>query len=128
MRLKSTNQIIAGILSIGILLFVYFYMMNIILYFILAWVFSMIGMPIMNFIMDKLRFRKFKFGSSLGAVLVILIFILMFSLFFVIILPPLLHQIDVLTHLDYNLVFEPLQKPFDQARSLLCGRIVCWLY
>jgi predicted PurR-regulated permease PerM len=119
MRLKSTNQIIAGILSIGILLFVYFYMMNIILYFILAWVVSMMGMPIMNFIMEKLKFKKFKLGSSFAAVMVILIFILMFSLFFVIILPPLLHQIDVLTHLDYNLVFEPLQKPFDQARKFL---------
>ncbi|MBK7096691.1 MAG: hypothetical protein IPH57_17115 [Saprospiraceae bacterium] len=54
--------------------------------------------------------QKLKFGSSLGAVIVILIFLLMFSLFFVIILPPLLHQIDVLTHLDYNLVFEPLQN------------------
>lgn len=119
MRLKSTNQIIAAVLSVGILLFVYFYMLNVIVYFICAWVFSMMGMPVMNFIMKRLRFERWKFGSSLGAVLVILIFILMFSLFFVIILPPLMHQIDVLTHLDYNLVFEPLQKPFDQARSFL---------
>ncbi|MGE5355028.1 MAG: AI-2E family transporter [Deltaproteobacteria bacterium] len=119
MRIKSTNQIIAGILLLGILLFVYFYMLNIILYFIFAWVFSMMGMPVMNFIMNKLNFRKWKAGSSFSAVLVILIFILMFSLFFVVILPPLLHQIEILTNLDYNLVFEPLQKPLDNARKVL---------
>ena len=119
MRLKSTNQIIAGVLSIGILLFVYFYMMNIIVYFICAWVISMMGMPVMNFIMEKMKFKKMKFGSNISAVMVILIFIILFSMFFVIVLPPLLHQIDVLTHLDYNIVFEPLQKPFDQARNFL---------
>lgn len=117
--MKKNNQILALVLGIGVLAFIYFFMLNIIFYFIGAWVFSMMGMPLMKIFMEKLRLKKISFGSSLASVLVILVFLLMFSLFFILVLPPLLNQIDVLTHLDYNLVFEPLQKPITEIREKL---------
>ena len=119
MKFRTSNQIIAGLLTLAVLVFVYFYMLNIVFYFALAWVFSMIGRPVMNFIMEKLRFNRFKAGSSLSAVLVIFLFLFFFGLFFIIIFPPLLHQAEVLANLDYNLVFEPLQRPMEEARQFL---------
>lgn len=119
MKFRTFDQIIAGLLTLAVLAFVYFYMLNIVFYFALAWVFSMIGRPVMDFIMDKLRFRRLKAGASLAAVAVILLFLLIFGMFFIIILPPLINQVEVLANLDYNLVFESLQKPIDEVRQFL---------
>ena len=112
--MKSTNKIIAALLTIGILFFIYNYMLNIIAYVLVAWVLSMMGTPIMNFFLTKLKFGKLKIGKSLSAILVILIFLIFFSLFFIIILPPVINQLDKLTNLDYNLVFTPLQEPIKE--------------
>jgi len=117
--MKSTNRIIAFLVTIAILYFIYTYMLNIIGYILIAWVLSMMGQPIMNLLLDKLKFNKIKIGSSLSAIIVIILYLVFFTLFFVIILPPVVHQIDNLTHLNYNEVFTPLQKPIDQLINKL---------
>jgi len=117
--MKSTNKIIAALISIGLLYFVYAYMLNIIGYILIAWILSMMGAPIMNFLLKKLRLEKFKFGASLSAIIVIVVYLVVFSLFFIIILPPVVNQIDKLAHLDYSEVFVPLQKPIDQLINKL---------
>ena len=119
MQNKLTNQIVALLLLVGILVFVYNYMLNIIMYFIIAWVVSMVGMPVMNFFMDKFRLNKIKAGKNISAILVLFVMLVFFSLFFVLILPPLVNQIDILTSLDYNKVFEPLHTPVEQFRNKL---------
>ncbi len=117
--MKSTNRIIAVILTIGVLFFVYNYMLNIIAYVLVAWVLSMMGNPIMKFFLERMRFNRIKIGTGLSAILVIIIFLILFSLFFIIILPPVINQFDKLAHLDYNLVFTPLQKPIQQMTDKL---------
>lgn len=117
--MKSTNRIIALLITAAVLYFVYSYMLNIIGFILIAWVLSMMGMPIMRFFLEKLKFNKLKIGTSLSAILVMLIYIILFSLFFIIILPPVVNQIDKLTKLDYSKVFFPLQKPIEQFTTKL---------
>ena len=112
--MKSTNRIIAFLLTIGILYFVYTYMLEIIVYILIAWVLSMMGAPIMRFFLEKLKFNKIKIGGSLSAIIVMIIYLIVFALFFIIILPPVVHQIDNLTHLDYSKVFTPFEEPIKQ--------------
>lgn len=125
MKNKITSQVLGLLLVLGILLFVYFYMVDIILYFILAWIVSMMGGPVMKFLLTRLKLNKFKFGTMLSAVLVLFFFMILFSLFFMVILPPLISQVNVLTSIDYNKLFEPLQKPIEEIQQkLISYRII----
>ncbi|HHH52077.1 MAG TPA: AI-2E family transporter [Bacteroidetes bacterium] len=117
--MKNTNKILAFVLGALILYFVYAYMLNILAYILVAWVLSMMGSPIMNFFLVKLKFNKIKIGDSLSAIIVMLIYVIVFSLFFVIILPPVLNQIDILTHLDYSKVFAPFAEPISSIKEKL---------
>ncbi len=114
-----TNRVFAFILGIGILYFVYAYMLNIVGYFLVAWVLSMMGKPIMNFFLERLKLNKLKVGGSLSAILVMFVYLIIFSLFFIVILPPVLKQIDILTQLDYSEVFKPFEEPISGIREKL---------
>ncbi len=114
-----TNRIFAFLLGVGVLYFVYSYMLNILGYFLVAWVLSMMGKPIMNFFLNKLKLNKIRIGYSISAILVMIVYLIFFSLFFVIILPPVLKQIDILTHLDYSEVFKPFAEPIAAIRNKL---------
>lgn len=117
--MKPTNKIIAVLISIGILYFIYAYMLDIIGYILIAWVLSMIGAPVVDFLLKKLKLEKLKFGHSLSAIIVIMLYLVLFSLLFIIILPPVVSQVDKLIHLDYDKVFTTLQKPIERLMDKL---------
>ncbi len=117
--MKLTNRIIAFVVGIAILYFIYAFMLDIIGYIVTAWMLSMMGKPLMTFFLEKLRFKKIKIGNSLSAVLVLSIYILITLLFFVIILPPIANKINNLTQIDYEKVFAPLNEPIEQFTSYL---------
>ena len=117
--MKNTNRILALLLGAGILYFVYKYMLNILGYILIAWVLSMMGKPVMNFFLEKLKLKRLKSGATISALLVMLIYFIIFFLFFVIILPPVINQLDILAHLDYEKVFEPLQEPLTSLQNKL---------
>ena len=114
-----TNKVFAFLLGIGILYFVYAYMLNIVGYFLVAWVLSMMGKPIMNFFLNKLKLNKIIIGNSISAILVMIVYLILFSLFFIVILPPVLKQVDILTGLNYAEVFKPFAEPLNGLREKL---------
>ncbi len=117
--MKLSNRIIAFVIGVAVLYFIYAFMLDIIGYVVAAWVLSMMGKPIMTFFLEKLKLKKLKIGKGLSAVFVLIIYILFTLLFFIIILPPIVSKIDNLTQIDYENVFAPLNEPIEQFKAYL---------
>jgi predicted PurR-regulated permease PerM len=94
------------------------YFSNIITYLLIAWVLSMIGQPMMQFLL-KIRYKKVGMPSSLAAFLTIVCFYLFFGLLLYIFVPPIIEQAQNLTNVDYNAIEKNLEKPMAQANAWL---------
>jgi predicted PurR-regulated permease PerM len=109
-------------LTIGLILVVLAltltYFSNIITYLLIAWVLSMIGQPIMQFLL-KIRYKKIGMPSSAAAFLTIVCFYLFFGLLLYIFVPPMIEQAQNLTSVDYASFEKNLADPIAQANSWL---------
>lgn len=56
-----------------LLLLILSYFSEVVSYILISWVISMIGQPIMSFLLVKLHLLRFNFGKSLAALLTLLI-------------------------------------------------------
>jgi predicted PurR-regulated permease PerM len=94
------------------------YFSNIVTYLLIAWVLSMIGQPIMQFLL-KIRYKRIGMPSSLAALLTIICFYFFFGLLLYIFVPPIVEQAQNLTNVDYNSIEKNLEKPMAQANQWL---------
>ncbi|MGK0390030.1 MAG: putative PurR-regulated permease PerM, partial [Maribacter sp.] len=97
---KDNQQYILGLvinryvlMLLGLILIgsVFWYFSQIVTYVLLAWVFSMIGRPLMDLFL-KIKIGKFQAGSSAAAGLAIFTFILGIVLFISLFVPMLIKQ------------------------------------
>ncbi len=103
------------IIGLGIVLS---YFSNIVAYLLIAWILSMIGQPIMQFLL-KIRYKKVGMTTSLAALLTIVAFYFFFGLLLYIFVPPIVEQAQNLTKVDYTAIGKNLEKPMAQANQWL---------
>jgi predicted PurR-regulated permease PerM len=116
--IKNWNRwLTIGIAMILIALIVY-YFSNIVTYLLIAWVLSMIGQPIMNFLM-KFRYRKIGISPSGAAFLTIFFYYIFFGLLLLLFIPPIVEQAQNLANVDYNAIEKNLEKPMAQITQYL---------
>ncbi len=106
------------ILFIAALIVLVFFILHIfsdiVAYILIAWVVSMLGSPIMDFMLYKLHFSKLKIGRSLAAILTLLLFLGIIIGVTLIFIPVILEQAANLARVDMNSVLSALQEPINE--------------
>ncbi|MCB0663917.1 MAG: AI-2E family transporter, partial [Saprospiraceae bacterium] len=117
--LKNINRYIAlaaGFLAFGAL--AYFFS-NIVGYVLIAWVLSMIGQPLMDFFQQKVFKGKIKAAANLSAVIVLLIFITVATVFVWLFVPLVVEQAAQLSNVDLNSIMKALEPPMQRVHDWL---------
>jgi len=97
------------LLLVGVLLY---YFSDIVIYIALAWVVSMIGNPLMQFL------KKYV-NKNIAAVLTLSTFVLVLTVLVSIFIPPLMTQAKNLAKIDYKNVAQTLEEPLEDWRNWL---------
>jgi len=106
-------------LSAALGLYLLYYFSNLVFFILASWVLSMLGQPIMKFFLEKLRLNKFGWGTSISAVLTILLYILLLSLIGILFIPIIIEQGSHLANMDYNKIGASLQEPITYINNEL---------
>jgi predicted PurR-regulated permease PerM len=104
------------ILIVGAIIY---YFNELVSYLLLAWVISMVGRPINDFLLDKAKLSKIKIGTSISAFLTLAIFGFMIYLLIILFLPVLIEQAHFLSKVDYQTLAKSLETPLQQFNNLL---------
>jgi predicted PurR-regulated permease PerM len=87
---------------------------DIVAYILIAWVISMLGSPVMRFMLEKMKLQRFNFGRTLAALLtLILVFGVLFSLGYLFV-PTILEQASNLARVDMNALIQALEEPINE--------------
>ncbi len=89
-----------------------YYFSDIVTYFLLAWVLSLLGRPPMAFFMKYGRIRQFHIGQSGAALLTILLFFGVVTGLLFLFVPTIVTQARHLASVDYQAIGEKLRVPF----------------
>ncbi|MCC7026311.1 MAG: AI-2E family transporter [Saprospiraceae bacterium] len=115
---KYHRYIIGGFLLL-LILFLLSYFSEVVSYILISWVISMIGQPIMNFLLVKLKLLRFSWAKSISALLTMLtIFAIIGSILWMFI-PIVIQQAVVLSKVDFNSISLALQEPIDNVNIWL---------
>ncbi len=108
-------------ITIGVVLLllgiIFYYFSNIVTYVSIAWVLSMVGLPIRDLLMH-IRIGKYRFGATAAAILTMICFMGFFAAMFALLVPPIVDQVQNLTNVDYNNVEKSLSQPLKQLTDL----------
>lgn len=117
---RSTQVFIArsfrAILSVAALLVVFWFFGDVLSWIALAWVFSLIGQPLMRGL-GALHIKRYSLGASLRAVFTIGAFYLGFALFVLLLVPPMIHQASNLSKVDPEKFSATIGNWLDEASS-----------
>ncbi len=115
MQINSRNITIAfSILIAGAILW---YFREIVSYILIAWIVSMLGQPLMQFYLRRLRFNKFKAGESLCAALTLVTFLVAIVALISFFIPLLAAQANNLSHVNYTDIGNSLQAPLSSLNA-----------
>jgi len=107
------------VLSAALGLYLLYYFSDLVFFILASWVLSMLGQPLMKMFMEKLRLNKFRWGTSISAVLTILLYILILSFIGILFIPIIIEQGSHLVNLDYNKIGASLQEPITYINNEL---------
>ncbi len=105
-------------LGITIFCFLVYYFRTIVSYVLIAWVFSMLGQPVMKFF-RQVRYKKAHIGPSMAAAIVIVLYSCFFILLGWIFIPPILEQAHNVSNIDYTAIAKTVEGPMANFTSRL---------
>ncbi len=110
MNLLNRNLLLA--LGVLVLLGLAYYFSDIVTYILIAWVLSMLGNPLVLFFQSRIRIGRFRMGSSVAAMLTIVIFYTSILGIMWLFVPTIVEQARNLANVDYYALGEKLREPF----------------
>ncbi|MEO6190700.1 MAG: hypothetical protein ABIO44_10425, partial [Saprospiraceae bacterium] len=113
------RKYIIGGLSLLLILLLLRYFSEVVSYVLIGWIISMIGDPIMKFILFKLRFLRFNLGKSLAALLTIIIIFSSLGIILWFFVPIIVQQAVILSKVDFNSISLALQEPIEKINRWL---------
>ena len=116
--LFKNRYLLIGFTVLVLFLILYFFT-NIVAYILISWILSLLGDPILQFILVKLKFEKIRGGKNLAAALTIMLFFVILTLLFFLFVPLLIQQAQILADIDYNNVLQALEEPIAQFNAFL---------
>lgn len=87
---------------------------SVVIYLVVSLVLFLVGHPLIS-TLKKIQIGRKRIGNGLASVITLLIIVSIFSLFFVLVLPPLVEQITFMTELNF---YDVLHRILDQYPSL----------
>lgn len=111
LRENKWSRILTLAFSILAVVVVVYFLGSILVYVVIAWVLSMIGRPVIHFLLNKLKFNKLKSGSALAAFVVLILYGIFFWIIFTLFFPKFVEQASVLSNLNTNTVTEAMAEP-----------------
>jgi len=100
-------------------LYLLYYFSDLVSFILASWVLSMLGQPIMKLFLEKLKLNKFSYGTSVAAVMTILLYILAILLIGVLFIPIIIEQASHLANIDYDKIGASLQPPITYINNEL---------
>lgn len=100
-------------------LYLLYYFSDLVSFILASWVLSMLGQPLMKLFLEKLKLNKFSYGTSVAAVLTILLYIMAILLIGILFIPIIIEQASHLANIDYNKIGASLQPPITYINNEL---------
>ncbi|MCP4441514.1 MAG: AI-2E family transporter [Aureispira sp.] len=85
---------------------------------VMAWVISMLGSPLMG-LLAKLKIGRFKLGASIRALIVLMVFYVVFGLLFYMFVPVIVQQARNLAGVDFASIMVSLEEPIANVNNYL---------
>ena len=116
--MSQYRQYIYWALGFGAIGTIVYYFSDILVWMLLAWVISLLGSPVMNFL-SKIKLGKKRLSAALRASITLLFFILIFALFLALFVPVIIQQGNNLAKVNYTQVMEGLEEPINHLYKKL---------
>jgi predicted PurR-regulated permease PerM len=118
--MNISNRTLALVVSLLLMAALFWFLSDIVMYAVLAWVVSMLGQPLMRFF-KKIKIWKFKVGSNLAAALTLISFFLAVALLVMMFVPSVIEQVNNLAHVDYAALARTLEEPMAKMQEQLAA-------
>ena len=116
--MSQYRQYIYWALGFGAIGAIVYYFSDILVWMLLAWVVSLLGSPVMNFL-SKIKLGKKRLSAAVRASITLLFFILIFALFLALFVPVIIQQGNNLAKVNYTQVMEGLEEPINHLYKKL---------
>ena len=93
--------------------FILYWLSDIVAYILISWVVSMLGTPIMNFLLKHLKLSKVKGGSAMAAILSLVILVAAIGGIGMLFIPIIIQQAANLAAVDTNAILQALEDPIN---------------
>ncbi|GAB1398212.1 MAG TPA: AI-2E family transporter [Saprospiraceae bacterium] len=117
MRINARTLLIIGATLLG--LYLVYKLSDIVSYVLIAWVLSLLGRPVSEFLKKILTFRKIKPGNTLLAFLTMLLFFLVLTILFWLFVPLVIEQANNLSKVDISALNNTLHIPLNELKNWL---------
>lgn len=104
-------------LGVGIAVLTLWYFKSIVAYILISAVLSLIGRPIINFL-NRLQYKNFKIPNAISALLTLVLFWTLLTVFFRVFIPLIANQASELSNIDAESVVENLQGPIEKIEEV----------
>lgn len=111
--MNNSKSLVAILAGLALICFLGWFFSDILIYIFVAFVLSLLGTPIVNFL-TKIKIKKWQFPKSLAAGITLILIIFCIGLIFYILVPIIVKEITYLTTLDIFSVGESIEKWVNQ--------------
>lgn len=120
--MKNVSRYITIAVSLLIAGFLIYTFSDIVMWFVIAWILSMLGQPLMRFFQKYLRIGKFSVGKTGSALLTLLCFFIVILGVVSLFIPLVVQEAEALAKIDYEGMGKSLEGPVNQAKEWLAKR------
>lgn len=120
--MNNVSRYITIAISLLVAGFLIYTFSDIVMWFVIAWILSMLGQPLMRFFQTYIRIGKFSIGKTGSALLTILCFFIIILGVVLLFVPLVVQEAEALAKIDYQGMGKSLEGPVNQAKEWLAKR------
>lgn len=120
--MKNVSRYITIAVSLLIAGFLIYTFSDIVMWFVIAWILSMLGQPLMRFFQKYFSIGKFSVGKTGSALLTLLCFFIVILGVVLLFIPLVVQEAEALAKIDYEGMGKSLEGPVNQAKEWLAKR------
>lgn len=116
--MKQYSRYIVPLLVVALVGFLIWYFQSIFIYIILSMIVALIGHPLMK-VLGRIRIGRFRVKTGLSALITLLVFWSLVSLFFVLLIPLIISQAQEFSKINVNAMIESLAIPLGRVEEVV---------
>jgi predicted PurR-regulated permease PerM len=97
----------------------FYFLSDIVAYVLISWILALLGRPVMNFLLNRLKLKRYKVGPSVAALSTMLLYAFIVTLIVWLFVPPILEQAANFRDMDYGNVYVALEDPLRRLENNL---------